>query len=153
MRIVPISLKQANEFVERHHRHNKRVLTHKISIGLEKDGELIGVGIAGIPIARKLDNGRTLELRRICVKEGYPNACSKIMARLKQIGQLMGYEKIITYTLQKESGASLRAVNGRIVHASNRPGEWRRKGKPYRHQAVYDEPKYRWEIQDKKGAA
>lgn len=149
MRIVPISLKQANDFVETHHRHNKKVVSHKVSIGLEENGELVGVGIAGIPIARLLDDGKTLELRRICVKEGKPNGCSMLMARLKQIGQLMGYEKVITYTLQRESGSSLKAVRARIV-AEGRPGVWKRKGKPYVHQAVYDEPKWRWELQDEK---
>jgi len=149
MRVVPISLKDANEFVEKHHRHNKRVVTHKVSIGLEKDGNLIGVGIAAIPIARLLNDGKTLELRRICVKPGNPNACSKLMARMKQIGQLMGYEKIITYTLQKESGISLRAVGARCV-ANVKPGNWKRKGCPSIHQPVFDEWKWRWELQDVK---
>lgn len=147
MRVVPISLKDANEFVEKHHRHNRKVVTHKVSIGLEKDGELIGVGIAGIPIARLLNDGKTLELRRICVKPGHPNACSKLMSRMKQIGQLMGYERIITYTLQKESGVSLRAVGARCV-ANVKPGNWKRKGKRSVYQPVFGEPKFRWELQD-----
>lgn len=149
MKIVPLSLKEANEFVEKHHRHNKRVVSHKFSIGLEQDGKIIGVGIAGIPIARLLNDRKTLELRRVCVIPGYPNGCSKLMARMKQIGQLMGYEKIITYTLQKESGASLRAVNARQV-AKVVGSQWNRKDRPTNYQAVCDEPKWRWELQDEK---
>jgi hypothetical protein len=145
LRIVPVSLKEANHFVEQYHRHNKRVVAHKFAISLEENGQLIGVGIAGLPVARLLDNGKTLELRRVCVKSGHPNACSKLLARMKQIGQLMGYERIITYTLKKESGSSLKAVNARPV-ASVKPGKWRRKGRSYAHQAVYDEPKWRWEL-------
>jgi hypothetical protein len=147
MRIVPISLKAANAFVERYHRHNKRVVTHKVSIGLIKGGELIGVGIGGHPISRMLDDGKTFEIRRVCVKPGHANACSKLLARLKRIAQLMGYEKLITYTLQKESGSSLRAVNGRIV-AKAKHGNWERKGRPRRFQKVSLEPKYRWELHD-----
>ena len=49
MKIVPISLKDANEFVAKHHRHNKPTQGHKFSIGLEQDGQLVGVAIAGRP--------------------------------------------------------------------------------------------------------
>jgi len=145
MKVVPLSVKQANEFVVAHHRHNGKVITHKFSIGLMVGDELIGVGVAGIPLSRHLDDGKTLELRRVCVKPGHPNACSKLIARMRQIGQLMGYEKIITYTLQKESGASLRAVRGRIVKECP-PAEWRRKGQTFRWVPAYDEHKYRWEL-------
>ena len=148
VKFVPLDLRVANEFVEGHHRHNRATSGHKFSIGLEENGELIGVGIAGRPIARLLDNGKTLELRRICVKDGYPNACSQLMARLKRIAQLMGYEKIITYTLQKESGASLRAIDARVVAKVNAPSNWSRRAGARQHQAVYDEPKFRWELQD-----
>lgn len=41
--IVPVSLKEANAFVERYHRHHRSVVGHKFSIG-ETDGEKI-VGI------------------------------------------------------------------------------------------------------------
>lgn len=65
---------------------------------------------------------------------------------MRQIARLMGYEKVITYTLQDESGASLRAVGGKVV-GEVRALEWsvpsrrRRKSQP-----VYHEPKYRWEL-------
>lgn len=152
MKIVPLTLARANEFVARHHRHNDPTNGHKFSIGLDVDGELIGVGIAGRPVARHLDDGNTLELRRVCVKNGQKNACSKLIARLRQIGMLMGYEKIITYTLQSESGASLRAVRARRV-ADVGPSNWKRRNQHARHQPVYDEKKYRWELHNSRGAA
>ena len=153
VRFVPLDLRVANAFVAELHRHNGPTCGHKFSIGLEENGELIGVGIAGRPVARLLDNGKTLELRRVCVKDGYPNACSQLLARLKRIGQLMGYEKIITYTLQKESGASLRAVKARVVAEINKPSNWSRRPGTHGHQPVYDEPKFRWELQDPGAAA
>lgn len=147
MQIIPLDLKTANEFVTKHHRHNRKVTGHKFSIGLEKDGQLIGVAIAGRPVARLLDNGKTIEITRVCVKPQQKNACSKLLARMKQLCQLMGYQKIITYTLQKESQSSLKAIRARIV-ANVKPSKWDSPSRPAIHQPVYDEPKYRWELND-----
>lgn len=141
--IVPLTLAAANVFVAQHHRHNKPVTGHKFSIGLTLDGELVGVGIAGRPVARHLDDGRTLELTRVCVAPGHPNACSKLLARLKQLGQLMGYTRIKTYTLLEESGSSLRAV-GATPERRCPPSRWNRPGASY--QAVYEKEKTRWEL-------
>ena len=145
-RFIPIHLKQANEFVESHHRHNKKTWGHKFSIGLECDGRLVGVGIAGRPIARLLDNGTTLEITRVCVAPGYKNACSKIYARLKKIGKLFGYTSIKTYTLASEPGSSLTAI-GAVAEQRVLPHKgWDRPGKPSVYQAVYAEEKRRWEL-------
>ena len=109
---IPISLKAANEFVTTHHRHNKKTAGHKFSIGAMLDGELIGVAICGRPVARALDNGTTLEVLRVCIKDPSPrNACSYLYARCQKIWTAMGGEKIITYTLESEPGSSLKAVN------------------------------------------
>ena len=109
---IPISLKAANEFVTTHHRHNKKTAGHKFSIGAMLDGELIGVAICGRPVARALDNGTTLEVLRVCIKDPAPrNDCSYLYARCQKIWTTMGGEKIITYTLESEPGSSLKAVN------------------------------------------
>ena len=109
---IPLSLKAANEFVTTHHRHNKKTAGHKFSIGATLDGELIGVAICGRPVARALDNGTTLEVLRVCIKDPAPrNACSYLYARCQKIWTAMGGEKIITYTLESEPGSSLKAVN------------------------------------------
>jgi hypothetical protein len=117
---IPISLKAANEFVTTHHRHNKKTAGHKFSIGAMLDGELIGVAICGRPVARALDNGTTLEVLRVCIKDPAPrNACSYLYARCQKIWTAMGGEKIITYTLETEPGSSLKAVNW-LVAATTR---------------------------------
>ncbi len=36
--LTPISLREANAFVERNHRHHKGVTGHKFSIGCTRDG-------------------------------------------------------------------------------------------------------------------
>ena len=66
LRLRPISLRDANEYVRKHHRHHKPVAGHKFSIGCEADGELVGVIIAGRPVSRYLDDGFTLEFTRLC---------------------------------------------------------------------------------------
>lgn len=142
---VPIELKDANRFIAQFHRHSKPVVRAKFQIGLMEDEELIGVGVVGRPIARLLSNGKTVEVLRTCIKEGHPNACSMMYARIKQISRILGYEKVITYTLQKESQSSLKALGASVV-AEVKPQEWDRKDRRRTHQKVYNEPKYRWEL-------
>ncbi len=47
LRIVPITLRQACAFIERHHRHNKPPRGWKFGVGVERDEELVGVATAG----------------------------------------------------------------------------------------------------------
>lgn len=105
----PVSLAEANAFVAQHHRHHKPVVGHKFSIGCTADGRLVGVAIVGRPVSRYLDNGLTLEVNRLCT-DGTKNACSMLYAAAWRAARAMGYQKIITYTLDTENGASLRAA-------------------------------------------
>ena len=107
--LVPVSLKDANAFVAEHHRHHKPTRGHKFSIGCEMDGRLVGVAIMGRPVSRYLDDGLTLEVNRLCTT-GERNACSMLYAAAARAAKAMGYRKIITYTLDSEPGASLRAA-------------------------------------------
>ena len=109
IRLVPTTLREANAFVKAHHRHHKPVTGHKFSIGCTADGRLVGVAIVGRPVSRYLDNGLTLEVNRLCT-DGTKNACSMLYAAAWRAARAMGYEKIITYTLDTENGASLRAA-------------------------------------------
>ena len=56
-----------------------------------------------------LDDGWTLEVNRLCTT-GEKNACSILYAASARAAKAMGYRKIITYTLDSESGSSLRAA-------------------------------------------
>ena len=139
----PISLKQANEFVSNHHRHNKPVAGHKFSIGLFDDNnKLIGMAICGRPVARMADDGLTLEVLRVCT-DGTRNANSMLYSRVKKIAQIMGYKKVLTYTLAEESGASLRAVAAQ-KDAVVKPREWSREKRKRETQKVYGKEKVRW---------
>ena len=142
MNFQPISLKLANEFVLANHRHNKPVTGHKFSIGLFDDDKLIGVAICGRPVARMADDGLTLEILRVCT-DGTRNANSMLYGRVKKIAQVMGYKKVLTYTLAEESGASLRAV-GAQKDGLVKPQEWSRKKRERNSQDVYKKEKIRW---------
>ena len=112
LKVIPLSLKEANEFITKHHRHNKKCVGHKFSIGAEYQGKIVGVAIVGRPVARRLDNRFTLEINRNCVLDDAPKGtCSFLYAKAIKIWQSMGGKKIITYTLTTESGSSLKAVD------------------------------------------
>jgi len=110
LRIVPTTLKLAQEFVKEHHRHNRPPVGHKFSIGLVNgEGTLIGVATAGRPVARRLDDGLTLEVNRTCTL-GDRNANSMLYGAIWRAAKAMGYVRCITYTQHNESGASLRGA-------------------------------------------
>lgn len=130
MIIVPISLKEANSFVEKYHRHHNPVVGHKFSIGAVDDNKnLVGVAIVGRPVSRYLDNGKTLEVTRLCT-DGTYNACSFLYSRCARIAKDMGYEKIITYILESENGASLKASGWKLEQENAGGGSWNVPSRP-----------------------
>lgn len=109
MKIVPITLREAREFVGEHHRHNSPPRGWKFGVGLRVGGALVGVATAGRPVARHLDDGTTIEVNRTCT-DGTRNANSMLYGACWRASRAMGYTRSITYTQAGESGASLRAA-------------------------------------------
>ncbi len=144
MEAVPHHLREANEFVAKYHRHNLPTVGGKFAMGAAVDGRLVGVAIAGRPVARRLDDGKTLEVLRVCT-DGTRNSNSFLYGRVKRIALLMGYEKIITSTLEEESGASLRAVGAEVV-GQVEPKESSVPSRPRESQAVYRKAKVKWNL-------
>jgi hypothetical protein len=95
----PVSLREANEFVAKYHRHHKPLRIHKFAIGCEREGVLIGVAICARPASLYLDDGYTLDVARVCT-DGTKNACSMLYGAAWRAARAMGYRKIITYTLK-----------------------------------------------------
>lgn len=128
--IRPIDLKSANEYVLKHHRHNGKVLVHRFSISVYDGDRLCGVAICGNPVARKLDTGDTIEVKRCCT-DGTRNACSILYGRCARIAKEMGYKKIITYITEQETGVSLR-VSGYEIEATRCGGNkgWNMPSRP-----------------------
>lgn len=108
--IKPIHLRAANEFVRQYHRHNIPTVGGKFAVACYENDRLCGVAICGRPTARNADNGTTLEIYRNCT-DGTKNACSKLYGACVRIAREMGYTKVITYILESENGASVKASN------------------------------------------
>lgn len=153
LEIVPMTLKEANEFVANFHRHNKPTSRNggKFAIGVGDESGLVGVAIVGNPISASLMDGYTAEVLRTCVKDGSPKGtCSKLYSRCWQIWRLMGGLRLVTYTLQSESGASLRGAGWKIVGEvkPTEPG-WRKHDHldaKREWQPVMGQMKFRWEM-------
>ncbi|ANS04015.1 hypothetical protein [uncultured Mediterranean phage uvDeep-CGR2-AD8-C175] len=144
----PLTLKEANEFVLKYHRHNGKMPTHRFSIGAIYNNELVGVAIIGNPCSRRLNNKYLVEVRRLCVKDDSPkNTCSYLYGRCWNIWQMMGGKKIITYTYASESGSSMRAVNWLNDHTViPRKKEWNNwKSRKNRNEQISNyQLKFRW---------
>lgn len=131
-----MTIRAANAFIAAHHRHNKPVQGAKFAIGAHHDGRLVGVATVGRPVSRVLDDGATAEVTRCCVLDDAPKGSpSFLYARCWRVWAAMGGQRLVTYTLESESGASLRGAAWRVVGQcparkqgsdwTNRPGrEW-----------------------------
>lgn len=126
--VTPINFDEANAFVLRHHRHHKPVIGAKFCVAVSDSESVRGVAIVGRPVARHLDDGWTLEVNRCCT-DGARNACSMLYGAAWRIAKAMGYRKLITYTLQEEGGASLRASGWQLVGARG-GGNWNTPSRP-----------------------
>ncbi len=146
--VCPMTLKEANAFVEQHHRHHKPVVGHKFSIGCTDGKEIVGVAIVGRPVSRHLDDGWTLEVNRLCT-DGTHNACSMLYAAAWRAARAMGYKRLVTYILDSESGVSLRAAGWKCI---GQAGGLRWTGKRRPEVDLYPaQMKIRWEKEENDG--
>lgn len=111
MNIAPITFREASNYINQNHRHHSSTVGCKFCIGIvDNDNQLHGVAVCGRPVSRHLDDGMTLEINRVCT-DGARNACSMLYGACCRIAKEMGYKKVITYILESENGASLKASN------------------------------------------
>ena len=142
MKAMPITLRAANAYVEKHHRHSKPVQGHFLSVSVAVRGEIVGVAILGRPVARKLQDGLTCEITRCCT-DGHSRACSCLYGKCVRIARELGYVRVVTYTKLDEPGTSLRAAGFTAVSKSD-GGQWSVPSRP-RKANENDGPKMRWE--------
>jgi len=122
LRIVTVSRDDAKAFTAMWHRHHGHVLpaSHKFSVGVADDADvLLGVAISGRPSGPGNQDGVTLEVTR-CTTDGTDNACSMLYGAAARAAKALGWGRIITYTQEGESRASLRAA-GFVLIAERRP--------------------------------
>tara|TARA_R100001530_G_scaffold12333_1_gene11605 strand:+ start:49 stop:531 length:483 start_codon:yes stop_codon:yes gene_type:complete len=145
--LVPISIKEAKEFVGVNHRHNKPPQGAKFAIGVNQSSKLVGVTLVGRPVSPYFQDGFTAEVLRVCTLIDCPkNVCSMLYGASWRAWKAMGGNRLITYTLQKEKGISVLASGWEKV-AETQPSSWNRpKSNRNRvEQEIYSERKYRWE--------
>ncbi len=112
--LVPLTLDDANTFVDIHHRHHKPVVGHKFSIGVVWDVNVVGVAIIGRPVSRVRDDGFTLEVTRLCT-DGTKDACSFLYGAAARACFALGYRRIGTYIAAHEPGTTLKAAGWRLI--------------------------------------
>ena len=129
MRVIPLTLAEANAFVRKHHRHSRAIQYHRFSIGCVIDGKLVGVAIVGRPACRYHDQNVIAEVSRLTT-DGTRNACSFLLGAVTRACKAMGFERIQSFTLQSETGASMRAVGWQQGHESTDSNRRRKPGQP-----------------------
>jgi len=116
LRLFPATLKQANEMIERLHRHHKPVVGHRFSIGCcDENKNVHGIAVVGRPVAREVAQYSVAEVTRL-VSDGTPHVCSKLYAACARSAEAMGYDKIQTTILDSEPGISLKAAGWNFDH-------------------------------------
>ncbi|PSK89964.1 hypothetical protein CLV63_12468 [Murinocardiopsis flavida] len=131
LRLIPVSLAEARAFVEVWHRHLGPPRGHKFSLGAaEEPGVLVAVAMVGRPVARALNDGRTLEVTRLAT-DGTPNACSLLYAASRRAARALGYRRLITYTRADEPGTSLRAAGWKPTAALPPREDWHPPRRPH----------------------
>lgn len=126
--ICPIFFKEACKFISEHHRHHKPPTGHIFSIAAHISGKIVGVATVGRPTSRKNQDGFTAEVTRLCT-DGSRNVCSKLYSSCWQAAKALGYKKLITFILDSENGASLKASNFRMINFTT-GGSWNSKSRP-----------------------
>lgn len=69
LELCPVTLREASAFVGQHHRHHQPPQGGLFAIACAVGGLVLGVAIVGRPVARRLDDGFTAEVTRLCVDD------------------------------------------------------------------------------------
>tara|TARA_R100000808_G_scaffold3842_1_gene13146 strand:+ start:2019 stop:2459 length:441 start_codon:yes stop_codon:yes gene_type:complete len=129
MNITPLTLSEAFVFVNNIHRHHPAPQGGLFAIAVSEKEKVVGVAIVGRPVARHNSDSWTVEITRVAVMEGYPNACSMLYGACWRAARAMGYKKAITYTLDTEKGTSVKAAGWKCV-GQTKGGSWNVPSRP-----------------------
>lgn len=104
LELVPTTLRSANAYIAEHHRPARGCIS---VVAVCEGGRRCGVAVVGRPLARMLQDGFTMLYRA---------AWRSVKA--------LGYRRLVTYTLPREGGASLRAAG--FTRVGEAGGRWHR---------------------------
>ena len=125
LEVREVRLRDASAFVNMYHRHLAAPIGHLFSLAALVDGVVVGAAIVGRPVARHLDDGRTVEITRLA-SNGMRNVPSKLLGAVRREAAKRGFQLVVTYTLAAEPGTSLRAA-GYVSQGAAGGGSWSRR--------------------------
>lgn len=146
LELVPVDWLAAADFIDGWHRHNRPPPRHKFSLGVARDGVLVGVATVGRPTPRAYQDGRTLEVTRTAT-DGTRNANSMLYGAAWRATKALGYRRLITYTQGDETGASLRAAGWRVIAERPPRRGWDTPSRPRDNNSYLSTVRYLWEAQ------
>lgn len=139
-----LPLREAHAFIARHHRHHKPAQGGIVALGIYcPDNSLIGCGIIGRSVNR-LQGPACCEITRSCLLDGHDHAASALLGRLRRVAQALGFERMVTYTLESEPGTSLRAAGWIQDELMFNPREWHTPARPRLPATYQQERRIRW---------
>jgi hypothetical protein len=150
LRRGPDDWRELCAFVDEHHRHHDKPTGWKWGHVVRNGPDVVGVAMVGRPVGRwRPDRAEGIvEVNRCAAREDLApglafNACSMLYGAAFRRAMREGYDRVITYTLASEHGASLRAAGFRI-EAKVRGRSWSCKSRPRSTPAKLTVPKLRW---------
>jgi hypothetical protein len=143
-----IEQREAFAFIDQLHRHHDAPVGWRWGHAVYNGPDLVAVAVVGRPVARGLDGDTVVEVTRLCVDPRLApglvkDACSMLYGAAARTAQKKGYERAVTYTLEEESGHSLKAAGWTPV-ATTKGGSWSCASRPREDKAPTC-PKTRWE--------
>ena len=150
LRVVAVTPAAAQRYVAAMHRHHGPVpggYAYWALACVVPGGAVCGVAIVGRPTNRNSDTPGRVEVLRVAT-DGTTNACSALYGAAARTAKAAGCFEIITYTLESESGASLRGA-GWTMEKDGIRSWWTHQsgqadGRIVKPRAHYDERKRRW---------
>jgi hypothetical protein len=134
IRLVPCSLKLAQQTVREWHSHHDPMIGHMWSTGaVDMRDVLVGVVVVGRPIAQANQDGFTLEVTRLCCRGGDKNVASRLLGAATTAAESRGIRLMLSYTRVDEPGACYLAagwvpcpeiVKGRDWTSGNKAARW-----------------------------
>lgn len=140
-----IGLRSAIDAVGRWHSHHEPPISGLFAIGVFCEQKCVCVAIVSRPVARLLGNKPgVVEVTRLASDGSTRGAASFALRACVSEAATRGYNRLVSYTLLGEVGASYRAARWRPTHVTRAGREWdtpSRRRKP----AVQNGAKIRWE--------
>ncbi len=148
LQLCRVTFAQACSFIQTHHQHHPPPWGWRWGHAVRNGPDLVGVATVGRPVARAYDPALVAEVTRLCTsRDLHPSvtrhAASMLYAAAARAARARRFQRILTYTLETESGVSLIAA-GWHPAARIRGKSWNTPARP-RIDRAPTTPKIRWE--------